>query len=83
MLPHQAALRPTGRRQVVGDLVVLDVVSDRGGGRLVTMRNLRSRAVLLESGPGGLSALERRILQCFTHLRSPFKRWDSLRIELN
>ena len=25
MLPHQAALRPTGRRQEVGDLEVLDV----------------------------------------------------------
>ena len=30
MVPHQAALRPTGRRQEVGDLGVLD--GDRGVG---------------------------------------------------
>ena len=35
MLPHQAALRPTGRRQDVVDLEVLDV-GDRGEVGLVT-----------------------------------------------
>ena len=37
MLPHQAALRPTGRRQAVVDLEVLDEGDgDRGGVWLVT-----------------------------------------------
>ena len=37
MLPHQAALRPTGRRQAVVDLEVLDEGDgDRGGVGLVT-----------------------------------------------
>ena len=36
MLPHQAALRPTGRRQVVVDLEVRDGDDDRGEVGLVT-----------------------------------------------
>ena len=37
MLPHQAAMRPTGRRQAVVDLEVLDEGDgDRGGVWLVT-----------------------------------------------
>ena len=49
MLPHQAALRPTGRRQVVEDLEVLDDGdADRGvGGCACQVRPevLRSKAM--------------------------------------
>ena len=55
MLPHQAALRPTGRRQEVGDLEVLDGGSvTEAEVRLVTMR-IRALSGGLQLDPADLN----------------------------